>query len=381
MSVPAKERPVAWWIFPTVPVVAAAIAFAWTLNADLLRTYGLASPAPDLAYDQQVVWNISAGHASFVSLELILVALAAIEKLWASPVVLLLFSAAGLAAAAPAAYFFFRALLPAERAESPWVAVALSAPIPFWAAAAIDLFDPENIALPLALLAAWAGLRGHRVAMWILCVLVLICKEDQAYTVGIIGILMGAYGAPEIRKRWRLVVYLAAAWFLIAIAIVHSVQPTVLTLLFTLIVALGIGARKFLEVRSIRPVVALVAILPALLIAGSGRVPPALGAEPAVYSHPNAVAELRIATDMVPADAPVNADPGLTVWLANRRTINNFPNRLDATSYVVIDHEAYFSGATQPKGRKAAIDALPGGGRSVLYDNGRFQVWGPVGGD
>jgi hypothetical protein len=371
MSVPARQRLVAWWIFPTVPVVAAAIAFAWTVNAELVRVYGMTSPAGDLAYDQQLVWNIS--HANFLGIhfELILVVLAAVEKLWPSPAVLLIFSAAGVAATAPAAYLFFRALLPADRAESPWVAVALAAPIPFWAA--IDLFDPENIALPLALVAAWAGLRGHRVAMWILCVLVLMCKEDQAYTVGIIGILMGAYGAPEVRNQWRPVVYLAVAWFLIGIAIVHYVQPTVLTLLFTLIVAVGIVTRKFLEMRSIRPATALVAILPALLLAWA--------AQPSVYSRPSAVAELRTATEMIPADAPVNADAGLAVWLANRHTINDFPDKLDGTCYVVIDREAFLSGPTDPKKRQAAIDALPDSGRSVLYDDSRFQVWGPVGGD
>jgi hypothetical protein len=380
MNVPATGRPVAWWLFPTLPVVAAAIAFAWTLNAELLRLYGMTSPAGDLAYDQQVVWNIS--HASFagINLELMLVVLAGIEKVWPSPAVLLIFSTAGLAATAPAAYLFFRALLPAGRAESPWVAVALSAPIPFWAA--LDLFDAENIALPLALLAAWAGLSARRVAMWILCVLVLMCGADQAYTVGIIGILMGAYGPPEVRQHWRPILYVAGAWFLVAIAILHRDVPTAVVLLFTLIVAAGIGARKLMELRSIRPAFALFAILPALLLAsGAGGLPPALGAEPGAYSHPSAVAQLRRATLTIPADAPVNADPGLTVWLANRRTINDFPDKLDATCYVVLDRDAYVSGPARPIVRLAAIAALPDSGRSVLYDDGRFQVWGPVGGD
>jgi len=471
------SRPVAWWIFPTVPVVAAAIAFAWTLQAELMRMYGMTSPAWDLAYDQQIVWNISVGqgfYSSFaranflgIHFEPILVVLAAVEKFWASPAVLLIFASAGLAAIAPAAYLFFRALLPADRSESPWVAVALSAPIPFWAAtqeAAVDFFHPENLALPLALVAAWAGMRGHRRAMWILCLLVLTCKEDQVYTVGIIGLLMRSYGAPEIRKHWRFIVYLAGGWFLIGTGLVqqyfrdygytdfvyyrwlvgldpsHAVSPTnileaifrptallvvfgviasmfalpllaprwlllvippylanvlsghtpqddlqlhyVLLLLFPLIVAGAIGARRFLERRAIRPATALVAILPALLIGwGTGRVPPALDAQPGVYSRPNEVADLRKATEMIPADAPVNADPGLAVWLANRHTINDFPDMLDATCYVVIDREAYLSGPSHPKLRLAAIAALPDSGRSVLFDDGRFQVWGPVGGD
>src|SRR6202165_238529 len=230
-----QARPIAWWIGPTLPLVAAAIAFTWTLHAELQRLYGMTGSAWDYAYDQQVIWNVSVGqvfytsfaHANFLGIhfELIFVLLAAVEKFWPHPAVLLIFSSAGLAATAPAAYLFFRALLPADRAESPWLAVALSVPIPFWAAtqeAARDFFHPENMALALALLAAWAGLRGHRVAMWVLCVFVLACKEDQVYTVGVIGILMRGYGAPEIRKHWRFIVYLAGAWFLIGTGVIQQ---------------------------------------------------------------------------------------------------------------------------------------------------------------
>src|SRR3984893_1804311 len=225
----------AWWIAPTVPLLAGALAFAWYLHGELQRLYGMTGSAWDLAYDQQVIWNVSAGqgfYSSFaranflgIHFELIFVVIAAVEKLWPNPAVLLIFSSAGLAAIAPAAYLFFRALLPADRAESPWLAVALSAPIPFWAAVqetARDFFHPENMALALALLAAWAGIRGHRVAMWVLCVLVLMCKEDQVYTVGVIGLVMRSYGAPEIRKHWRFIVYLGGAWFLVGTGIIQQ---------------------------------------------------------------------------------------------------------------------------------------------------------------
>src|SRR5438128_4266078 len=228
-------RAEAWWAFPAVPLLAAAIGFAWMLHGMLQRAYGMTGEAWDLAYDQQVIWNVSQGHGFYSSfaradflgihLELIFGALAAIEKLWPSPIVLLIFSSAGLAAAAPGAYLFFRAVLPADRAESPWLAVALSAPIPFWAAiqeGARDFFHPENMALPFALLAAWAGIRGHRVAMWVLCVLTLMCKEDQVYTVGVIAIVMSAYGAPDVKKHWRFILYLAGAWFLVGTGIVQQ---------------------------------------------------------------------------------------------------------------------------------------------------------------
>ncbi len=477
--IPVSERevvrPEAWWIFPAVPLLAAAIAFAWTLHGDLQRVYGMTGEAWDLAYDQQVIWSITQGqgfYSSFaradflgIHLELIFVLLAAIEKLWPSPTVLLIFSSAGLAATAPAAYLFFRAILPADRAESPWLAVALSAPIPFWAAiqeAARDFFHPENMALAFALVAAWAGIRGHRIAMWALCVLTLTCKEDQVYTVGVIAILMRGYGAPEIRKQWRFILYLAGAWFLIGTGIVQqhfrnggytdfiyyrwlfgldpnvpvsllaigeallrpeallilgaiiasmfalpllaprwlllAVPPYlanvlsehvpqndlhlhyVLLLLFPLIVAGGMGAKRFLEMRSIKPAMALIAVIPPLLLGwGTGRFPPALGSHPDLFSRPNSVAQLLSATSMIPADAPVNADTGLTIWLANRHTINDFPDKLDGSCYVVLDEDAFLGYTTNEAKRQKAVDALAASGRRLLYDDGRFQVWSPVG--
>jgi len=45
----------------------------------------------------------------------------------------------------------------------------------------------------------------------------------------------------------------------------------------------------------------------------------------------------------------------------------------------VIDRIAYISGPTHPAERQAQVDALPTSGRSLLYDDGRFQVWSPVG--
>ena len=463
-------RPQASWLGLALTLLAAATAFAWTLHADLQRLYGMTSSAWDLAYDQQVIWNVSVGqgfYSSFaranflgIHFELIFVVLAAVERFWANPAVLLVFSSAGLAATAPAAYLFFRAILPAGRAESTWLALALAVPIPFWAAiqeAARDFFHPENMALAFALFAVWAGIRGHRVAMWILCVLVLTCKEDQVYTVGVIGLLMAARGAPVIKRHWRFIVYLAGAWFLIGTGIVqqhlrnggytdfvyygwlffhpsaaavlgaifnprallvvaaiiagmgglpllaprwlllvippylanvlssHSPQNVLdlhyaLLLLFPLIVAGGVGARKLLELRTIKPAFALVVILPALLIAcGTGRLPPALDANPALYSNPDLLAELRTATAMIPANAPVSADDGLAVWLANRHTINDFPDKLDPTCYVVLDHKPYISGPTNPAQRLATIDQLASSGRHVLFDDGRFQVWSPVG--
>ncbi len=471
----AEERAEAWWVFPAVPLLAAAIGFAWMMYAELQRAYGMTALAWDLAYDQQVVWDLTQGHGFYSSfaranflgihLEPILAVIAAVETVWPSPIVLLIFGSAGLAATGPAAYLFFRAILPADRPASPWLAVALATPIPFWAAtqeAASDFFHPENMALALALMAGWAGIRGYRGAMWALCVLTLACKEDQVYTIGVLALLMRSYGAPVVARHWRFIVYLAGAWFLVGTGIVQQqfrhygytdivyyrwliglnpdipVSPTavlealvrpgalimvagilaslaclpllaprwtllaippylanvlsehvpqnvlhlhyVLLILFPLVAAGAVGARRLLERRSISPSLALAAMGPALLIAFvTGSVPPSLNAPGGLYDRPNAVAQLSRAAAVIPADAPVNADSALDVWLANRYQVNDFPDMLDSTCYVVIDRYAYVGGPTHPDARDAQIRALPASGRTLLYDDGRFQVWSPVG--
>lgn len=456
-------------------MLAAALAFAWFLHGLLQRMYGMTSEAWDLAYDQQVIWGITQGHwfyssfarANFlgIHLELIFVPIAAIEKLWPSPIVLAILSAASLAAAGPAAYLFFRAMLPAGRRESAWLAVALAAPVPFWAAiqeAGRDFFHPENIALAFALLATYAGLRGKRVLMWSFVFLALACKEDQVYTVAVLALFLRVYGAPEIKKHWRFVLYLAGAWFLVGTGIVqqhlrapdgytdfvyyrwlihldpnvpfswqavaealvrpgallmvaaiiasmfampllaprwlllvlppylanvlseHIPQNTlnlhyVLLLMFPLMIAGGVGARRFLERTQIRPAMAIMIALPALIIGwGTGGFPPALLAWNSVYENPNAVAQLQQAASVIPPDAPVNADAGLDIWLANRPIINDFPDMLDANNYVVIDRDYYLGSNTNRANRDAAAGALAAN-RRLLYDDGRFQVWSPVG--
>src|SRR5439155_26752 len=83
---------------------------------------------------------------------------------------------------------------------------------------------------------------------------------------------------------------------------------------------------------------------------------------------------LLAATTVIPSDAPVNADAGLTVWLANRHTINDFPDMLDGSSYVVIDQNTFLGATTSKAKRQQALDGLAAGGRRLLYDDGRFQI-------
>jgi uncharacterized membrane protein len=80
----------AWWIYPSIPLVSAAVSFAWILHGNLQRLYGMTASAWDVAHSQQVIWNISTGQGFYTSFqrtnflgihfELIFVVLAAIEK-------------------------------------------------------------------------------------------------------------------------------------------------------------------------------------------------------------------------------------------------------------------------------------------------------------
>jgi uncharacterized membrane protein len=221
--------------WPAIPLGLSAIAaFVWILHTQLLRLYGLTAPSWDLGQEQQLLWSLATGHgwaSSYefgenflgIHLEPILLPIAAAEWIWPTPIVPLVFSAAGLAATAPAAFLMLRALLP-DRPGRTWLALALAAPMPFWAAtqeAARDQFHPENLALALAMLAAWAGLTNRRVLMWILVLLVLCCKEDQTYTAFVIGFLIWREGSPAIKRHGRVVMFVAVIWLVVGAGLIQ----------------------------------------------------------------------------------------------------------------------------------------------------------------
>jgi uncharacterized membrane protein len=465
------------------------VAFAWILRTQLLRLDGLTAPGWDLGQTQQLLWSLASGHgwaSSFeyghnflgLHMEPILMLVAGVEVLWPTPTVPLVFSAIGLAATAPAAFLFFRALtsphsgeggaerrmgranLPAAR----WLSLALAAPMPFWAAtqeAARDQFHPENLALALAMLAAWAGLRERRALFWSLVIAVLACKEDQTYTAFVVGFLVWRVGTPQMKQHGQRVMTLSVAWLLASTALISLLsngaetpglayywwvalpgpnyfwlaisrpdawlmlagllisllglpllaprwlllvlpplaanllsshdpqqrlqQHYVLIIMFPLIVAAGIGARRLLETRTLPsrlPAPALLALaVPAILIGFlAGRLPPGLGAEPWLYSQPTAVDRLRAATSVIPPGAPVFADDGAVVWLANRTSIAIWYEQPTPGRYVVIDRQAFGHRGDPVAGRADAIAELQASGRRLLADDGRFQVWTPVGG-
>lgn len=214
--------------------LSALIAFAWILHTQLQRLYGLTAPSWDTAQEQQLLWSIASGHgwtSSYdaggnflgIHLSLVLLPIAAVERLWPHPAVPLVLAAAGLAATAPAAFLMLRALLP-EKPASTWLALALAAPIPFWAAtqeAARDQFHPETLSLALAMLAVWAGIRQRKALVWIFVVLVLSVKEDQTYIAFLIGLVVWLHGGPAMKNHGRKVMIFAVAWLVIGAGLVE----------------------------------------------------------------------------------------------------------------------------------------------------------------
>jgi uncharacterized membrane protein len=464
------------WTSVAAPPAAAAIAFVWILNTQLLRLFSVSAPAWDLGQTQQLLWSLSTGHgwtSSFeyghnfvgIHLEPILLFIAGVERVWPSPVVPLVFAAAGLAATAPAAFLMFRALLE-ERQGGSWLALALAIPMPFWAAtqqAAAVQFHPENLALAFAMLAIWAGIRSKPWLLWTLAILVLSCKEDQTYTTFVIGLVVWRTGPVAIRAHGRFVMYLAVAWLLLGVGLLQelvrgagyspdvayywwmfnpaetnfflrnlarpdawlvlsglllsvaglpllaprwlllAVPPLVANLLsshdaqgrlhehyvmivmFPIIIAAAFGARRLLAIEMTRvrlrgPALMLAAV-PALVIGLLvGELPPALGADTWPFTRPAASDRLLTTAAVIPADAPVYADDGAAVWLANRPQIQVIPTPLPPDRYVVIDRADWAHRQQAAQARSDEIALLAASGRRLLADDGRFQVWSPAGG-
>lgn len=203
-----------------LPLAASAAFFGAVAVALLWRAERLQVPAYDTAFFEQLVWNAGHGRgfasgyydANFLGLHFspLLVVAGALERASPDARILLLFGAAGLALSAPAAYLFLRALL-GDR--GPWLAAGLAALLPLTMAvqnAAGAGFHTEELALPLVLFGGWAGLQGRWWACWGYAVLALSAKEDQAYAVAVMGLLLARRG-PQPRQGWALVAA-ALAW-------------------------------------------------------------------------------------------------------------------------------------------------------------------------
>lgn len=218
--------------------LAAGGGSAWWAYLSLRRADGLATAAFDQAYFQQLVWSVANGSGlrssfnpgDFLGLHFspILVLPAALQALWPDARLLSLLQVAALGLAVAAAFLFLRAVLHPSRLAG-WVAAALTVPLivsPIYQQQLRADFHPEALALPLVLLAGWAGLTRRPVVLYVAALIALTAKEDQVYSVAVMGLLVAARGAGSwrhgARRHGLALVAMAAGW---AVAVFGVVKP------------------------------------------------------------------------------------------------------------------------------------------------------------
>ena len=218
-----------------VVVVAGLVSGSWIASLLLTRVDGLSAPPYDLAFFQQIVWNvgtsgqwISSFHVgSFLGLHFspLLVVPALIERfVWSDVRVLTGFHIVALGVLVPAAFLFVRAVLRPSR-HAGVVAAGLVLGIPAWGAMQGVIrsdFHPELAGVVLALLAGWAGLTGRSRAMWLFAILALLTREDVAYAVGTVGLVVAVRDHGHARPQGRALAIFATIW---AIVVFGAVMP------------------------------------------------------------------------------------------------------------------------------------------------------------
>ncbi len=214
--------------WPALSVAAGLATSVWVAVLLVSRVDGLAAQPYDLAFFQQVVWNVgrdgrwvsSFHEGSFLGLHFspILVVPAIVERLVGPDVrVLSLFHAVTLGALVPTAFMFLRAALRPSGAAGP-LAAAMAIGIPVWGAMQDVIrsdFHPEAAGVVFAILAGWAGQTGRPRAMWVLAIVALATREDVAYAVGVIGLIVAARGRQDLRRHGRVLAVVAAVWAVI----------------------------------------------------------------------------------------------------------------------------------------------------------------------
>ncbi len=212
------------------------LAAVWIASLLLARADGLATPAYDQAFFQQLVWRVgedgawltSFGDGSFLGLHFspILVVPALLERgLWLDARLLSLLHAMAVAALAPAGFLFLRAALRPSR-HAGLVALGLALPIPAWAVTQQVIradFHPEVAGVVLALAAGWAALTGRGAATWILAALALSTREDVTYAVFVVGLATWGLAHGRARRRGAALAIVATAWAVIVFGILMPI--------------------------------------------------------------------------------------------------------------------------------------------------------------
>src|SRR5262249_59471276 len=80
-----------------------------------------------------------------------------------------------------------------------------------------------------------------------------------------------------------------------------------------------------------------------------------------------------------PATAPPAADDSTAAALASRPVLRLLPDARPG-DFAVVDRSGRLPDYISRPDRNRVLADLPGQGRRLLCDDGRFQLWGPAGG-
>ena len=192
------------------------------------------------------------------------------------------------------------------------------------------------------------------------------------------GMVVSAAGLPLLSPRWLLGVLPPFGASLLS---AHDPQQHLglhyaLPLVFPLLLATASGGRRLLGLDLSFPaaVVALPALAVAVLLSPLLNLVggPARGAFEA-----GGLARLQACTRALPTTAAVSADDSLAAPLAARHRLSPI---VEATppDWIALDRAGYQPRYVDAGRRSAVVAGLPGSGRRLNCDDGRFQLWGPV---
>jgi len=195
------------------------------------------------------------------------------------------------------------------------------------------------------------------------------------------GMVVSLAALPLLRLRW---LALALPPLFADLLSAHHPQPELLfqyglPLLLPILVAGGLGARRFLEWQPRRggslsrlaiPALAVPALVIGLVTGPLLRTPP----EPASTRQ-----QLLACTANLPAAAPLAVDDATALPLSARPVLEMISEASPA-HFVVVDRQGRVPSYVDVRRRQAVLSRLHAEGRRLMCDEGRFQLWSPAGG-
>jgi uncharacterized membrane protein len=194
------------------------------LRHDRFGTFGF-----DLGIYDQGVWLLSRFEDPFVTVRgldlfghhanLFLVLLVPAYWLGAGPTFLLAVQVLAQASGAIAIFLLARDLL-----KSQWVGVALAAALllnPTYQWLTWEFFHPDAVSIGPLLFAYWAARVRRWGLFWVAAVLALLCKEDVALSMAVLGLLVAFRGR---RVRGLVIAGVSAVWFVLTTRVLIPAQ-------------------------------------------------------------------------------------------------------------------------------------------------------------